>query len=181
MNEVASTLPARAARARAERPGFAVAAEQHLDDVYAYLLYFVGDRSAAEDLTGETFERALKRWRRYDARRGSARTWLCQLARSVALDYLRAEARRRGREERYAAARFAEPGGDPPGDGLSPELQAAIAALSAGEREVIALRVVLELDTDETARLLGVSRTACTTRLSRALQKLQSTLEANDV
>jgi len=180
MNEVASTLPARTARARAERPGFTAAAEEHLDDVYAYLLYFVGDCSAAEDLTGETFERALKHWRRYDARRGSARTWLCQLARSVALDYLRAEARRRRREERYAAALPGQ-AEEPLANGLSPELASAIGTLSAGEREVIALRVVLELDTDETARLLGVTRTACTTRLSRALQKLQSTLEANDV
>jgi len=38
---------------------------------------------------------------------------------------------------------------------------------------VIALRVLLELDGDEAARLLGISRTACSTRLSRALQKLQ--------
>ena len=66
-------------------------AEEHLDDVYRYLLYMTGNPHLAEDLAAETFERALKRWRRFDPRRGAARTWLCQLARGTALDHFRAE------------------------------------------------------------------------------------------
>src|SRR3954449_7178624 len=83
---------------------FAEAAERHLDDVHAYLVYLTGDRASAEELTAETFARACERWRRFDPRRGSARTWLCQLARSTALDYFRAEARRRRREDRFATS-----------------------------------------------------------------------------
>jgi len=153
----------------------ASAAERHLDDVYRYVLYMVRDRSMAEDVTAETFELALRRWKRFDPRRGSARTWLCQLARSRALDHLRAESRRRNREQRWAAER-----GDSVeavfGEGMSPELDAGLARLSAGEREVIALRVVLDLETSEAASLLGISVTACTTRLSRALKRLEEEL-----
>jgi RNA polymerase sigma-70 factor, ECF subfamily len=180
MNEVASRLPARASRRAVAQASFATVAERHLDDVYAYLVYMVGDRAAAEDLTGETFERALRRWPSYDARRASPRTWLCQLARGAALDHLRAESRRRRREERYAVDERGE-APPPPDVGLSPELERAVRSLPAGEREVIALRVVLELDTEEAARLLGVSATACTTRLSRALTKLQASLEESHV
>src|SRR3954453_3333018 len=82
---------------------FAEAAERHLDDVHAYLVYLTGDRAIAEELTAETFARACERWRRFDPLRGSARTWLCQLARSTALDHFRAEAGRRRREDRFAA------------------------------------------------------------------------------
>ncbi len=64
-------------------------------------------------------------------------------------------------------------------EGLSPELEAALAQLSAGEREVVALRVVLELDTEAAAGVLGISASNCTTRLSRALTKLERTLEAD--
>ena len=74
---------------------FAEAAERHLDDVHAYLVYLTGDRATAEELTAETFARALERWHRFDPRRAGPRTWLCQLARSTALDHFRAEARRR--------------------------------------------------------------------------------------
>src|SRR5439155_68030 len=77
---------------------FADAAEQHLDDVFAYLVYLTGDRAAAEDLAAETFEKGLRLWKRFDERRSSARTWLCQIARTTALDWFRSERRRRARE-----------------------------------------------------------------------------------
>lgn len=151
---------------------FAQVAEEHLDAVYAFLLYLTGDRAVAEDLTSETFERALGRWRRFDPRRGTAKTWLCQIARSAALDHFRSESRRRRREETYAQ-REVGAGGQAFGEGLSAELESALHGLSPGEREVIALRVVCDLDGDTAARVLGISRTACSTRLSRALRKLE--------
>src|SRR5215217_371235 len=150
---------------------FAVFCEKQHDDVYAYLVYMTRDRSLAEDLTADTFEKALKAWRRFDASRGSARTWLCQIARTTALDWFRAEERRRRREERTAVLERFEEGGL--SAGLSPELEAALRELSAAEREVIALRVLLELDGDEAARVLGISPTAVSTRLSRSLKKLE--------
>jgi RNA polymerase sigma-70 factor (ECF subfamily) len=162
------------------KPGaqdFAEAAERHLDDVHAFLVYLTGDRNVAEELTAETFARALERWCRYDPRRGSARTWLCQLARSTALDHFRAEERRRRREGRYALE-VHESGAPVFGEGLSPALERALSRLSAAEREVLALRVLLELDGESAARVLGISATACSTRLSRALQKLEREVSA---
>jgi RNA polymerase sigma factor (sigma-70 family) len=162
----------------AEVPSFESVAERHLDDVYGYLVYLTRNRDVAEDLTAETFERALRQWRRFDPRRGSARTWLCQLARTSALDHFRAEERRRRREGAYAVDRPPE-AEDGIFGGLSPELERALATLSAGEREVIALRVLLDLDIETAARVLGVSPTACTTRLSRALKKLEERMNAD--
>jgi RNA polymerase sigma-70 factor (ECF subfamily) len=152
---------------------FSQAAERHLDDVYGYLTWFTSDAFVAEELTGETFERALRLWHRFDPQRGSVRTWLCQVARTVALDHFRSE-RRRTRREQLAApperveARF--------GEGLSPDLEAALGRLSAGEREVVALRILLDLDAAAASRVLGISETNCTTRLSRALKKLEEAL-----
>ena len=162
----------------AEVPSFESVAERHLDDVHAYLVYLTRSREMAEELTAETFERALRQWRRFDPRRGSAKTWLCRVARSTALDHFRAEERRRRRERAYAA--------DLPNEvedglfgGLSPELERALATLSAGEREVIALRILLDLEIETAARVLGISPTACTTRLSRALKKLEERMSAD--
>jgi RNA polymerase sigma-70 factor (ECF subfamily) len=152
---------------------FSQAAETHLDDVYAYLVWFTGDRFLAEDLAGETFERALRLWHRFDPKRGSARTWLCQVARTAALDHFRSEKRRRRREEHAAVAECFEP---QLVEGLSPELEAALRTLTASEREVIALRVVLDFDARTAAGMLGISPTNCTTRLNRALGKLEEAL-----
>jgi RNA polymerase sigma factor (sigma-70 family) len=163
------------------RPTFATTAEELLDDVYGYLLYLTKDWALAEDLTSETFETALRKWARFDPRRGTSRAWLLAIARSTALDWFRAEKRRRRREER-AEARELRTQPDPGfGETMSPELEAGLAELSAGEREVIALRVVLELDGEETARLLGITPTAVSTRLHRALAKLEERMRHDDV
>ncbi len=157
---------------------FAQAAEQHLDDVYGYLLYLSRNRETAEDLSGATFEKALRLWSRFDPHRGSARTWLLGIARTTALDWFRAESRRRRREE---AAALPERFEEAFGEGLSPMLEEALASLSAGEREVIALRVVLDLDGDTAARVLGISPTAVSTRLSRALKRLEERVAEHDL
>ena len=166
-----TTLPAKNERLRREATPSSLA-EEHLDDVYGYLLYLTGDPALAEDLTSETFERALRRWRRFDPRRASARTWLCQLARSTALDHFRSERRRKRREEAFSRPARTETEVQV-FEGLSPELDGALRRLTPAEREVVALRVVLDFDAASAARLLGISPTACATRLSRALRKLE--------
>jgi RNA polymerase sigma-70 factor (ECF subfamily) len=154
----------------AEHPSFDDVVAEQLDSVYRYLVYLTGDRSAAEDLTAETFEKAFRSWRRFDPRRAAPRTWLCSIARGVAVDWFRAESRRRKREEAYA--RDLEEA-LPLGDGLPGPLEAALRELSPAEREVIALRILLDLDGPSAARVLGISQTACSTRLSRALKRLE--------
>ena len=164
--------------AAATRPTFAAVAEEHLDDVYGYLVYLTRDRSLAEDLAGETFEKALRLWTRFDPTRGAARTWLLNIARTTALDWFRSEERRRRRERAVAVVDVTE---TPFVEGLSPELEQALRSLSAGEREVVALRILLDLDGEETARVLGISPTACSTRLSRALKKLEEKVREHEL
>jgi RNA polymerase sigma-70 factor (ECF subfamily) len=157
-------------------PAFDEVVAEQLDGVYRYLVYLTGDRAAAEDLAAETFEKAFRSWRRYDPRRSAPRTWLCTIARGVAIDWLRAEARRRRREDAYARDRETAEFGD----GLPGPVQQALRALAPGEREVIALRVLLELDGPSAARVLGISATACSTRLSRALKRLEEMIDDVD-
>jgi RNA polymerase sigma-70 factor (ECF subfamily) len=168
VNAVSTTVDA--PPARGARAGFADVVAEQLDAVYAYLVYMTGDRSAAEDLAAETFEKAFRTWRRYDPRRSSPRTWLCAIARNVAVDWFRAESRRRHREETYSRDRVEA---TELGDGLPGPFEDALRELSPAEREVVALRVLLDLDGPSAARVLGISETACSTRLSRALKRLE--------
>ena len=173
VNALAPPLPRRAPLRRS----FAVVAEEHLNDVHRYLLMLTADRALAEDLTAETFEKALRTWRRYDPRRSSERTWLCRIGRTIALDHFRSEARRRRREDRHAAEEATEV--EAREFGFSPELDTALSMLTAGEREVLALRVVLDLDAAAAAGVLGIGRSACSMRLARALAKLEERMGPN--
>jgi RNA polymerase sigma-70 factor, ECF subfamily len=175
VNALATAWP----RRFAPRRSFSDVAESHLDDVHRYLLLLTGDPALAEDLAAETFEKAFRNWRRFDPSRGTECAWLCGIARGLALDHFRADSRRRRREERFVREQGLVR--QPDLAGFGPELEEALASLSAGEREVIALRIVLDLDAESAARVLGIGRSACSMRLARALSKLEERIVSHVV
>jgi RNA polymerase sigma-70 factor (ECF subfamily) len=171
----------REARHREKDMTIAEAAERHLDDVYSYLIYLTRDSDLAEELTAMTFETAVRKWPRFDPDKGSAKSYLLAIARSRALDHYRAAKRERRRQERLEAQASREWVEDPALDGLSPEVRDLLFELSAGEREVVVLRVLLDYDVRGAARIMGISETACTTRLQRALRKIEGKLRERGV
>src|ERR671926_1477071 len=65
-----------------------------LPRVYAYVASLLRDRSAAEEVTAQAFERAYRKRSTYRPGRGSAEAWLFGIARHAALDELRRLRRR---------------------------------------------------------------------------------------
>src|SRR5579859_7206408 len=59
------------------------------EDVYSYAATLLRDRGVAEEVTALAFERAFRRRRLFDPRRGNERAWLFGIARNAALDELR--------------------------------------------------------------------------------------------
>ncbi len=163
-------------RVGVSRPTFADAAEANLDPVYRYLRHFTGDAHLAEDLTSETFERALRAWSRYDPARGTVLPWLVTIARRIALDHFRSDVRRRAREVRAVAGDPEATPAPEAAEALPPPLATAMGTLTPIQREVVALRVLLDLDGAEAARVLGISPSACSTHLHRAMTKLRGEL-----
>ena len=142
------------------------------DDVFAYVATLLHDRSAAEDVTALAFERAFRKRRSFDPRRGSECAWVFGIARNAALDELR-------RMKRTAPLAI-EP--TSPDDELERTLRraavrTALAAIPARDREVIALKFHAGLDNAELAEVLGVTATNAGTRLHRALTKLREILD----
>ena len=148
------------------------------DDVYAYVATMLRDRAAAEDVTALAFERAYRRRRTFDRRRGDERAWLFGIARNAALD----ELRRRRRLATLAAepedldAAAVEDGGDVALRRTA--VQRALAELSARERELIALKFHAGLSNRELARVLGLSESNAGTQLHRTIQKLRKACDA---
>ena len=147
------------------------------DDVFAYVMTLLRDRSAAEEVTAAAFEKACHKAGSYDARRGTARAWLFGIARHAALDELR-------RRKRSAAldAEPADPATPAPEDAADRALQraavrAALASLGAREREVIALKFHAGLDNAELAKVLGVSVSNAGTLLHRAMTQLREAVD----
>jgi RNA polymerase sigma-70 factor, ECF subfamily len=148
------------------------------DDVYAYVVTLLRDPAAAEDVTALAFERAYRRRRTFDRRRGEERAWLFGIARNAALDELR--------RRRRAAALVTDPGDvveASDADGAEVALrrtavQNALNKLPAREREIVALKFHVGMSNAELARVLGVSESNAGTLLYRTMEKLRKACNA---
>lgn len=133
--------------------------------VWRFIRDLVGDRHLAEDLTQETFVRAYTKLPSYGFRARFS-TWLFQVARNVAIDALRARARR---------ARLLEavrPLSDAPGPDVANELQAALLALPVKLREALLLVEVLGMTCVEAGNVVGVPEGTVKSRLFHARKRL---------
>jgi len=151
---------------------------------------FVGSEDEARDVVQEAF---LAAFRAIDGFAGTARlsTWLHRIVVNAALMKLRSRRRRREEPIDGLLPRFDEEGywadGAAPSETATDMLveseetralvRKAIDRLPANYRSVLLLRDIEELDTDETASLLGVTPNAVKTRLHRARQALRTLLE----
>lgn len=140
-------------------------------DIYAYAAMLLRDRAAAEDVTSATFERAYRKRRTFNRRRGDERAWLFGIARNAALD----ELRRRRRVARLVGEPEEETATE---DGAEVALRrtavrSALAELPARDRELVALKFHAGLTNPELAHVLGVSESAVGTRVYRVIEKLR--------
>jgi RNA polymerase sigma-70 factor, ECF subfamily len=72
-----------------EEEAFGELTQRHLGGVYSFALRLVGDNAAAEDIAQETFLKAWKSLKKYDAKTSKFKTWILRIARNTAIDYLR--------------------------------------------------------------------------------------------
>lgn len=145
------------------------------DDLYAYVAGLLKNRAAAEDVTALAFERALRKWDRFDPGRGTARGWLFGIARNASLDELR---KRRPETELDF---------DPPDerghrsgqtdDERFEAVSTALSRLPAAEREIVALKFFSGLNNTEIAEATGISPSNVGTRVHRVVTRLRANLE----
>lgn len=158
---------------------FSAVYDEHVWRVYGFFAYRMRIRADAEDLTQQTFERALRSWSRYDPSRAAVATWLLVIARNLLVDHHRADrsARQQSLDELDGAHDALVDKADQPDLGLEPELERALASLGARDREIVALRFGGELSGPEIAEATGLSLANVQQILSRSLRRMRSVIE----
>jgi RNA polymerase sigma-70 factor (ECF subfamily) len=140
--------------------------------VYAYAAYRLGDGAEAEDVTSETFERALRYRQSFDPKLGTPAAWLVGIARRCADEQLRV----RGTEIPTDDDALLDGVADEDAADLAVlrlDLADAIATLGVRDRELIALRYGADLKAKDIAGLLGQQTNAVEVALHRALDRLR--------
>jgi RNA polymerase sigma-70 factor (ECF subfamily) len=147
--------------------------------VYGFFAYRMRSRADAEDLTQQTFERALKSWSRYDPARAGVATWLLAIARNLLVDHIRADrsARQQPLDDLDRGHDALVDPGNPPDIGLEPDLERALATLAARDREIVALKFGGELTGPEIAAATGLSLANVQQILSRSLRRMRISMD----
>ena len=147
-----------------QRLDFAEFYRRSVDDCLRTVLVSVGDKETAQDLVDEAFARAFASWRTV-SRHPAPAAWVVRTALNANISWWR----RRRRE-----VSVPDPGmvADP----AAVERSAALMRLPARQRQVVALRLFLDLDTARTAQVLGIAPSTVKAHLARALASLREDL-----
>jgi RNA polymerase sigma-70 factor (ECF subfamily) len=137
----------------------------------AVLLVRAGDRYQAEDAVAEAYERAFLRWKKL-AEHPNPTAWVIRTAINHRISMWRRH-RHNAAPGRPAAATDPDP--------LDPSLIRLIRELPKGQREVLALRILLDFSTEQTAAVLGVKQGTVKKQLHSALEALRVRLSNPDL
>jgi RNA polymerase sigma-70 factor (ECF subfamily) len=143
------------------------------DDCLRIVLISVGDRQHAEDLVAEAFTKAWMTWRKV-RQHPVPQAWIIRTALNAHVSWWR----RHGREEPLAG--YDETAATPQHLAPDSSLLAALRRLPLRQRQVIALRVLLDLDTATTAQILSMPSGTVASHLHRGLAALRREFPALD-
>jgi RNA polymerase sigma-70 factor, ECF subfamily len=161
--------------------GLKAITEQLRQELYAYIRNKVGDPSAADDLTQETFlrvERALAKGTEPEHFRG----WIFQIARNSVVDWRNDQRRFVTLDDNSVAGESTETGAD---DSIESEFRRGLFAyatkviegMPAEDREALTLTELDGLSREELASHLGISVSAAKSRVVRARAKLKRAID----
>jgi len=153
--------------------------------VYGLVLAIVRDEGTAEEVAQETFMRAWKHARTYDARRGRVATWLLTIARNLAIDVVRVK-RAEPLDPDLVANKLQHAGvvGNPVDQGSPPDererVRGAIAELPQEQRRALFLAVYLGRTAQEIGEVEGIPLGTAKSRIRTAMLRLRDSLETKN-
>ncbi len=158
----------------AQRPDFAEFYRRSVDDCLRTVLVSVGDKETAQDLVDEAFARAFASWRTV-SRHPAPAAWVVRTALNANISWWRRRRREVSVPDPGMVADPAAVEGAAAGP-VDPTIMAALVRLPARQRQVVALRLFLDLDTARTAQVLGIAPSTVKAHLARALASLREDL-----
>jgi len=155
-------------------------ARRHIDYVYSAAARMVVDRHFAEDITQRVFSAAARHARKL-CHRSIHSGWLHRTTRNFAVMTIRAEERRRARENKAATMLDLDSGSNSLWDAMGPHLDHALDSLRAKDREILLLKFFDRKTARDIGSLLGATEEAAQKRITRALDRLRHALAARGV
>jgi RNA polymerase sigma-70 factor, ECF subfamily len=168
-----------AAAQQGDQNAFGALYDRYVDVVFRFVLFRVGDRPLAEDLTSETFLRALRRISSVSYQGRDVGAWFVTIARNLVLDHVKSS---RYRLE-MTTADILDSSADDRGpehqvveEATATELMRCVAQLGRDQQECIMLRFMQGMSVAETAAVMGRNEGAVKALQHRAVRRLAQLL-----
>lgn len=167
---------------RKDPEAFEVLYDRHGGAAYSLAYRIVGDRTAAEEVTQEAFISVWRSGARFDAARGSVRSWLLSVVRNRAIDFLRSKAGKAPKldfddesalEQRPASERTEE---EALRRETAVEVRGAIGKLPGEQAKVIELAYFGGFSHSEIAEILSLPMGTVKGRMRLGLEKIRGEL-----
>jgi len=149
---------------------------RYFSSVYRYARWLTHDESLAEELTAETFFKALKNLDRYDKAKSDVRIWLCQITKNTWVSQCRKQGRELPLTENLEPQAFSIERALEDKD-TARRLHMLLHKMDEPYKEVFALRVFSELPYAEIAALFGKTENWACVTYHRARNKLTQEME----
>ena len=153
--------------------------DHYVTQVHRYAYHRVGDRALAEDITSETFLRALRRIDSLSFQGRDVGAWLVTIARNIIFDHVKSSRYRL--EVTTADMRDADRSTEGPEDAVvtlltNQEVLACVQQLNPEQQECIVLRFLHGMSVSETAEIMGKKDGAIKALQHRAVRRLAALL-----
>lgn len=161
--------------AKGDKLSFGILYERYLDQIYNYIFFQVnGNHHETEDLTEEVFLRAFTAVLDKPRQQANFKALVYRIAHNLVIDTYRTKKVEVDLEKvEVVSEKLPNPEASLENVQLSKELASAVKSLKPNLQEVIILRYILDLSTDEIAEIMGISQNYVRVLQYRALQSLK--------
>jgi len=158
------------------KTSFAKIYDSNIDKIYKFIYYKTYHKETAEDLTSQTFLKALEKFHQYNPEKGSISSWLYQIARNLVTDYYRLKRNTVDIDDVWDLQDDQNIELDMENKEQLEELREVLKKLPADQRDILILRVWLDLTYNDIAQVLGKTEGACKMMFSRLISRLRKEL-----
>jgi len=147
--------------------------DQYIKKIYNFIFYKTLQKEITEDLTSQTFIKALENISKYNNAKGSFSSWLYKIARNTVIDYYRTK------KENFNIADFSNLSSYENLEDKTDikqqleKIQKYLKKLKAEQREIIIMRIWDGLSYEEISHIINKSQASCKMLFSRTINKLR--------
>lgn len=150
--------------------------DRYIKKIYNFIFFKTFHKEIAQDLTSQTFFKALEKIDTFDATKGEFSSWLFRIAQNLVIDNFRREKPQIDISEMFSLAGKESISQQTDNAQLLEKIENYLKTLEKHQREIVIMRVWDGLSYGQISEILGRTEASCKMMFSRTMSKLREDL-----